>query len=294
MTKTSTSLFKSPEGEAKYHAAYDNVLAHWGVPYECLRVGTWFGATHVIACGPKGAPPLVLLHGIAVSSTFWYPNIAELSHDFRTFAVDVIGDAGRSVPTNWPKNRSEYAEWLLEVFNELHIGQAHLAGLSYGGFLTVNFALQAPERVKRMVLLAPAASFVRFRLSFLLGMVAKLVLPIQSTRAAFSSNLRSISVRRDAPEDPVFDQLFLNFRFGRFRVKVWPVVFKDEELRRLSVPTLLLIGEREVIYDPRAAVERATRLIPRIEAEIIPNAGHALSFDQPESVDARILRFLKQ
>jgi pimeloyl-ACP methyl ester carboxylesterase len=58
-------------------------------------------------------------------------------------------------------------------------------------------------------------------------------------------------------------------------------------------PTLLLIGEQEVIYEPRAAMERAARCIPHIEAEIIPNAGHALSFDQPESVDTRVLRFLK-
>ena len=49
-----------------------------------------------------------------------------------------------------------------------------------------------------------------------------------------------------------------------------------------------------VVPDLDSVMERATRLIPRIEAEIIPNAGHALSFDQPESVDARILRFLKQ
>jgi hypothetical protein len=57
MTKTSTSLFKSPEGEAKYYAAYDNVLAHWGVPYECLRVATRFGATHVMPAGRRA--PLV-------------------------------------------------------------------------------------------------------------------------------------------------------------------------------------------------------------------------------------------
>jgi len=121
LSKASTSLFKSPEGKARYHAAYDKVLALRDVPYECRHVATRFVATHVIASGARAAPPLILLHAIAISSTMWYPNIAELSRDFRTFAVDVMGDAGKSVPSHRPKNRREYARWFLDVFNELQI-----------------------------------------------------------------------------------------------------------------------------------------------------------------------------
>ena len=291
LAKTSTSLFKSPEGEAKYYAAYDKVLALWDVPHECLRVATRFGSTHVIASGPKAAPPLILLHAIAISSTMWYPNIAGLSRDFRTFAVDVMGDAGKSVPSHRPKNRCEHVRWLRDVLNELHIEQADVAGLSYGGFLTLNFALKAPERVKRIVLLAPAGCFVKFRLAFLLRMVSVVLLP---ARAAVKNRARWTSVIKNAHENPVFEQMLLGRLFGRAHWGVWPRVFTDEELRGVSVPTLLLIGDREVIYDPLAAVERATRLIPRIEAKIIPNASHFLTFDQPESVDARVLSFLKQ
>jgi len=291
LARASTALFKSPEGEATYHAAYDKVLALWDVPYECLRVATQFGTTHVIASGPTAAPPLVLLHAIAISSTMWYPNIADLSRDFRTFAVDVMGDAGKSVPSHRPKNRAEHAQWLLDVFNELHIEQADVAGLSYGGFLTLNFALQAPDRVKRIVLLAPAGRFVRFRLAFWLRMASGMFL---SPRAAFKSMIPWISARKDAAESLVFEQMLVNWLFGRAQWGVWPRVFTDKELRSVSVPTLLLIGDREVIYDPRVAIGRATRLIPRIEVAIIPNASHFLTFDQSESVDARVLDFLKQ
>jgi len=291
LARASTALFKSPEGEATYHAAYDKVLALWDVPYECLRVATQFGTTHVIASGPTAAPPLVLLHGIAISSTMWYPNIADLSRDFRTFAVDVMGDAGKSVPSHRPKNRAEHAQWLVDVFNELHIEQADVAGLSYGGFLTLNFALQAPDRVKRIVLLAPAGCFVRFRLAFWFRMASGMFL---SPRAAFKSMIPWISARRDAAESLVFEQMLVNWLFGRAQWGVWPRVFTDKELRSVSVPTLLLIGDREVIYDPRVAIGRATRLIPRIEVAIIPNASHFLTFDQSESVDARVLDFLKQ
>ena len=49
-----------------------------------------------------------------------------------------------------------------------------------------------------------------------------------------------------------------------------PTVFSDDELRAMRVPTLLLIGDHEVIYDPATALARARRLIPDFEGELVP------------------------
>ena len=51
------SVFRSSEGEAQYHAAYEAVLKEWPVPYDELFIRTRFGTTHVIASGPKDAAP---------------------------------------------------------------------------------------------------------------------------------------------------------------------------------------------------------------------------------------------
>jgi pimeloyl-ACP methyl ester carboxylesterase len=67
----------------------------------------------------------------------------------------------------------------------------------------------------------------------------------------------------------------------------------DEELRGVKNSTLLLIGQQESLYDPVAAIERAKRLIPNIQAELIPHAGHELPGGQPETVNRKILEFLK-
>ncbi len=58
------------------------------------------------------------------------------------------------------------------------------------------------------------------------------------------------------------------------------------------MPVLLLLGEKEVLYDARSAVNRARQLIPHIQAEIIPNAGHMLNTDQPKMVNEKILNFI--
>jgi pimeloyl-ACP methyl ester carboxylesterase len=56
----------------------------------------------------------------------------------------------------------------------------------------------------------------------------------------------------------------------------------------------MILGEREIMYNPQAALKRARQLIPHIEAEIMPNCGHALNRDQPHQVDERILEFIRK
>ncbi len=69
---------------------------------------------------------------------------------------------------------------------------------------------------------------------------------------------------------------------------------KDNELLRITVPTLLLTGDQEVQYDAGDAVFRARTVIPDIDAQIVPNAGHGLPLEQPEEVNGRIIAFLGQ
>src|SRR5512134_816438 len=91
------SMFRTPAGQARYFAAYEATLALWPASVESFDVPTHFGSTHVHACGPQGAPPLVLLPGQAISSTMWYPNIGALSQSYRVYAPDIIGDMGKSI-----------------------------------------------------------------------------------------------------------------------------------------------------------------------------------------------------
>src|SRR5947208_1980903 len=71
----------------------------WPIVSEERTVPTTYGPTFVRISGPTGAPPLVLIPGGASSSLMWAPNIRDLSSEYRTFAVDQIGDFGRSICT---------------------------------------------------------------------------------------------------------------------------------------------------------------------------------------------------
>jgi pimeloyl-ACP methyl ester carboxylesterase len=284
-----TRIFKSPAGEAKNIAAYDDVLKHWPIPYEELDLPTRFGTTHIIVSGSIEAKPLILLHGQDSCAISWAYNIVDLSQALRVYAVDTIGDMGKSKPIQIPNSRKDYARWLLEIFDQLKLEKADLMGLSYGGFLAMNFALAYPERVNRIVLLAPGIpNFGPPTLQWANYGMPMMLLPSRFTVKRF---INGVSTKGYSKEDPVYEQMIIGMTNMR-KVSFMRPVFTEKELKRMTVPVLLLIGDREIMYEPKKALNQATRLIPNLQAELIQNASHMLNSDQPEEVDDRVLKFL--
>lgn len=280
-------MFKTPEGQARYFAAYEATLALWPVPAEALDVPTSFGTTHINACGPTDAPPLVLLPGQAISSTMWYPNIQAFSQAHRVYALDILGDMGKSVRTRPFTAPTDFGDWLVEVLDALELESVHVAGLSYGGFIAARLALSAPQRVRKLVLMAPA-SLLPIRRRFFLRMFGMLAPAFILSAQAKQALLLGVYTPSMAP---AIRQMLTttDFQYSMYL----PPVCTDAELRSLVPPTLLLLGDKELIYDYAAALKRARTFIPNLQTALIPNAGHALNFDQPEIVNQYILEFLK-
>jgi len=162
------SIYKNAQAEAAFMAEYNGALERLTVPYETKYVPTSYGDTHMIVSGPKGGEPIIVLHGGDIDSTFMIPIIAGLAQSYRVYALDIIGYAGKSKAVKSIEDRAMFVEWLTGVLDALNIEKAHMVGWSLGGFLTTNYALEKPERLKKIVLLAPAATFVPFSKKFLL------------------------------------------------------------------------------------------------------------------------------
>lgn len=294
---THTSAFKTPEGEAAYLAAYDAAMALWPVPYEEIEIPGRFGTTHVVISGPKDAPPLVLLHGYLVTLTMWSPNIADFSKDYRVYAIDVMGQPGKSIPDpDEPiRDAADFVAWLSATLNGLNLDCISLVGMSFGGWLALNLAMAAPERVRKLVLLSPGASFQPLVMQFSLRGMLMGLFPTRLT----ANSLMGWMGFKDTPGDTGTQRMLDLFYFGmkHFRLpqetmRVMPTVFSDDELRALHVPVLLLIGDREVIYDPAKALARARALLPNFEGELVPRSSHDMCSSQHRIVDERVLDFL--
>ena len=284
--KKKLPIFANSDGQAKYMAAYEAMFSLWKVPHDSINVKTSYGPTHINVSGPGDGYPLVLLHAAGLSSTVWFANIAELSANHRVYAVDVIGDAGKSVADQLMTNRTDYAQWLREVFDGLNIKRCYLLGHSYGGWLSLNMALAYPERLQKIVLLAPAASIYPMNLLTNLG----LRLPFKIRPPA------RFVFKMIASKGTVFEETFIHLMEMVTQyclpATMFPTVYSEEELRQVKLPALLLIGAGEKIYNPKKALRRAQRLMPNLTAEIIPNVGHTLNMEKPEIINSRILEFL--
>lgn len=264
-----SSLYKSPAGQRAVMALYDEVLTRWPVPCESRRLETRHGTTHVLACGDPAAPPLVLLHGASSNALAWLGDAGEYARRFRVYAVDVIGEPGRSAPVRPPYAGPAYGEWLGDVLDGMPAPRAALVGLSQGGWLALKLASTCPERVTRLVLLAPGG-VVPTRLSFILRAVPLSLLGRRGAEAINRITFGATPVHPDAVA-------FMDAIMTHFRPRIDPeVLFSDEELRRLRMPVLLIAGLRDALRPSGKVAARLEALLPQLETRLLPDAGHVL------------------
>ena len=295
MTTSQATLpaFRSDEGRAEYLAAYDAVLERWPVPYEELDLPTRFGTTHVVASGSTEAPPLVLLPSLAGGAPVWRPNVAGLAAHYRVYAVDVIGQPGKSVQTLKLRNQGHLAAWVSDLLDALGVRSTSFVGCSYGGFIAMNQALLAPERVQRLVLIGPAGVFVGLQWTLIVRMTVRGLL-----RRVFAPKRRRDIAdllgphARFAAEDERWRQMMnIMMVVSAIPNTIWVRPFTDAELAGIRAPTLLLIGEHEQLYAP-TTLELAKRRMPGLTGAVVADAHHIAALAQPEDVNRRILEFL--
>jgi pimeloyl-ACP methyl ester carboxylesterase len=285
--------FRTPQARSEFIAKYDAVVAGWPVDCEERDVVTDFGTTHVLVSGPASAPPLVLLHGAAATAVMWRPIIETLSASYRCYCIDTIFEGNKSVASRRLLGKVTLVTWLRQVFAGLDIERARVVGMSYGGWLAANLAVQAPRLVDRLVLLCPAATFAPIVLEFY--------------RRVFSANLRRspdrarlflqwLSSTPNVDEDPTGDLMVTALLSSRSipTALTPPSVLSDDTLRRITAPTTVLIGDREVIYrgGPQAALARAHRSIPDVRTHLMPGANHMLTVDCPGSLADEMMKAL--
>jgi pimeloyl-ACP methyl ester carboxylesterase len=288
-------VFRSPEGEAQFNTAYEAILKQWPVPYEELYVPTRFGDTHVVASGSKDAAPLILLHPAGGGAVMWCRNVGAFSQQYRTYAVDTISEANKSFltrPISFRHQRQDFADWMIDLFGGLKIESTSIVGNSFGGFVALNTVCYHPERVRKVVLISPAATFVPIPAWtwHFMPVIAIGILSGSKKILLYPYNW----IWQDFPKDEYMAQLrAVSALYGRPRH--WnPTVFSDEELRKIRTPILLLIGDHEVIYKPEDAIRRATRLVAGLKAEILLNANHIAEYTAADLVNEKILNFLSE
>lgn len=288
-----TTLYRSQASYASLMALYDVALTRGPVPYETRMLNTRYGQTHVVIGGPIDGQPLVLFHGWNGSAAGIGSEFPFLFTSFRVYMPDIIGHAGKSAPNRPKTSEATYADWASDVLDALKIQRAVIVGISGGGWMTLKFAAYYPDRVSRAVAVSTDGLSSMNTWGALWGMLPAALFPNRITIGWFSEFVTSPNVPKGERVKAFAEGMQVLLK--HFKTQNNPGLLSDDELRRIHSPVLVLMGEYERIFRPYVAIKRAKHLIPGlISAEIVPNAGHLMTADQPEWVEQRILKFIHE
>lgn len=262
-------LYKTADGEKAVMAIYDTALKNWPVPYETRTISTRHGDTFIVASGKPLSPAMILLHGAGSNSSIWAGDVAAYSDCFRVYAIDLPGEAGKSTPNRPAWDSTAFAEWLEDVFDGLQIERAILVGISQGAWTALKFTVIRPERVEKLILMSPGG-IVPDRPSFLIRAIGLMMLG----KWGIKQMVNALFGDQAVPEGVVDIVVQITNQF-KPRIGVLPL-FSDAELKRLTMPTFLLGGTKDIIRDLDKIERRLRGLIPRLTVKIISGAGHAL------------------
>jgi pimeloyl-ACP methyl ester carboxylesterase len=289
--------FKSQNAKETFLTYYNERAKDWPVDSETTYVNTSFGQTFVRICGPKIDPSLVLLPGDSVTSLDWIPLIENLSKEYRTYALDQIYDIGRSIYSRPIKKPEDFVQWLDELFTALDLDNINLMGYSYGGWQASLYALSHPKRLDKLILLTPATALSP-RLRAMIRVILYAVFPLQFMVKNYLYWFMADSVRKNEATKKIIDEMITETMLAKKCFKsrkfVNPTVLTDDDWQNLDVPILFLIGENEVLYSAKKAIQHLKNLTPNIKTAITSDAGHDLHIVKPDWVTTQVLKFLKE
>ena len=278
---TTIDIYRTRQGREIVETAYEELLRRWPIPAERLTVPTRLGDTFVMAGGAPNGPPLVLLHGSSTNTAMWMPDVPVWGEHFRVYAIDVVGEAGHSAPARPPLGCDDYPGWLDDVFDALGLSRVSMVGASLGGWLALDYTTRRPQRVERLVGICPGG-LGRQKMGWLL--------PVLLLRPWGSWGMRRaltvITGLRGAQARPFLDYMAAIQQRYRPRMERLPT-FPDTALAALTMPVLVIVGDRDVMLNSRETSRRMTRAVPHATTVVLPGVGHAI-VGQTES----ILRFL--
>jgi pimeloyl-ACP methyl ester carboxylesterase len=210
--------------------------------------------------------PVVLIHGLAGSRRWWSPLLPAFGAQRRVFALDLPRPSRAAPPSSW-------STWLARWFDAAALERADVVGHSLGGIVAAEFATAYPERIRRLVLVAPAG------IPCGRGLVGR-AMPLAGALVDLGASLPMV----------VGDAV----RAGPLAVLRAATFVLTRDLRRevggVQAPTLLLWGDRDRLVplhvaDEWARVLRASRVV------YVP-CGHVPMLEAPERVAAEVLSFL--
>lgn len=244
-------------------------------------------------------PVVVLVHGFPLSRAMWDAQVHALAATYRVVAPDLRGH-GESPAPDGIYTMDQMADDVAELLDGLGLGEpVVVVGLSMGGYIALAFALKYPSRLRGLILAgtraaadAPEAARLREETARTVskeGRTATLVetmIPRLFARTTLLNRPGLVSSMREVMERTPASGVIGALLGMASRPD------RRERLGEITAPTLVVVGQEDVVSPPEEARTIAEAL-PNGRLEVIPRAGHLAPYEDPEAFNAVVLAFLK-
>jgi len=240
--------------------------------------------------------PLILIEGLGTATWLWWKQVPELSRHFRVVAYDLRGSGWSDKPDE-PYSIPMFADDLAGLMDALRIKQAHIVGISLGGYVAQEFAIRYPHRVKRLILCSTSTGGPH-AIPPSPDIIAALMMPVAGADDLRARMTLSVAPAYAAAHPEDLEQM-LAWRldnpqpaYAYNRQLMSAVGWTSEgRLEQITVPTLVLAGSEDRVVPPQNA-DVLVSAIPHAEKVILQGAGHLINVEQPEQFNKEVIRFL--
>ena len=247
-------------------------------------------------CGPESAPVVVLIHGLGLNRACWKWTIPALSPRYRVLSYDLYGHGASPAPPDTP-DLALFSRQLADLMNHCGIARGRIAGFSLGGMIARRFAQDHPDRSRALIILHS---------------------PHQRSADAQAAILKRVEQARDSGPQATVDAALERWFTAPFRtanpgmmdlVRQWVMANHKDVYHTIyrvladgldeiiapdppiTCPALVITGDEDFGNGPEMTRAIAAE-IPGAEALILPGLRHMALAEDPDAVNAPILRFL--
>jgi pimeloyl-ACP methyl ester carboxylesterase len=240
-------------------------------------------------------PPLVFVHGAADDGRVWQPQLAALADEFTVVAWDEPG-AGRSSDVPADFGLADYANCLASLIEDLALGPAHVAGLSWGGTVVQELYRHHPALVATLILVDTYAGWkgslsedeVRVRVA---GARQMLEAPVEEFDPTFPG---LFAHGPPAEFMPLLEKIASDVRPASLRTQLPVMAAADHRdlLPHIAAPTLLIWGELDA-RSPLSVARQFEQTIPTAKLIVIPGCGHLSNLERPDVFNEAVRGFCR-
>ena len=238
---------------------------------------------------------ILFIHGLGSSTKDWQPQIEEFSKNYQVIVFDLRGH-GRSDKPTGPYSIPMFASDTAALLKSLDIDSAHIVGISLGGAVAFQLALDAPNLLKTLTIVNSAPTLggtpeqAKAEIDRRVGIVKQT--GMRAMGEALVPNLfpkpehealRKSFIANWAANDP---QAYIESTLSMLD---WDVT---NQINSIHCPTLILASDQD--YSPVAVKVEYIKLMPNAQLVVLPDSHHAVPMESPEKFNTALQKFLSK